>query len=65
MQKKDAEKVVIAFEKRNGPTISLSEAMGMTKVNTDGNEMYAFQKGDVTFLAWFNRGKVIVKTQAW
>ena len=66
MERKLAEQVVNEFEKKNGPTLSVLEAMSMTKVMTDGYEMYAIQKGDVTFLVWkIDDGKVVCKTQCW
>lgn len=52
MERKLAELVVKNLEGHNGPVISVLEAMSMTKVMTDGYDVYAIQKGDVTFLAW-------------
>lgn len=54
MERKTAELVVKNLAGHNGPMLSVLEAMSMTKVNTDGYDVYAIQKGDVTFLAWIS-----------
>lgn len=62
-----ADTIVKAFKEKNGPTLSHLEAMAMTKVMTDYYQIYAIQKGDVTFLVWVSDGGelVTVKTQCW
>lgn len=66
MERKMAEQVVSELKKQNGPQLTILEAMSMTKVMTDGYDVYAIQKGDVTFLAW-KRGddSIITKIQCW
>lgn len=64
MERKLAELVVKSFKDKNGPTITVLEAMSMTKVLTDGYDVYAIQKGDVTFLAWVFKSTIkCVRTQ--
>ncbi len=66
MERKMAEQVVSEFKKQNGPQLSILEAMAMTMVMTDGYEVYAIQKGDVTFLVWKRRdGSITAKVQCW
>lgn len=66
MDRKIAEKIVREFAMKKGPQITVSEAMRMTAVDTDGYKMYALQKGDVTFLAWIILGDdVTCKTICW
>ena len=66
MERKIAVQVVSELKKQNGPQLTLLEAMSMTKVMTDGYEMYAIQKGDVTFLVWKHAdGSITVKIQCW
>lgn len=52
MERELAELVVKSIEKKNGPTLTISEAMAMTKIPTDGINVYAIQKGYFTFIAW-------------
>ena len=69
MNSKIVKTIVQSFVKKGGPQLTLYEAMAMTKVNTDKLQMYAFQKGDVTFLAWITVSDQITfvrtKTVAW
>ena len=65
MKTETAKKIVNSFKEQNGPTLSLLEAMAMTKVMTDFYEVYSIQKGDVTFLAWISGDRVITKIQCW
>ena len=65
MEREMAQLVVNDLVDNNGPMLSLLEAMEMTKVETDGYEVYASQKGDVTFLAWFSGDIIHTKTIAW
>ena len=66
MKRKMADQVVEEFKKQNGPRISILEAIAMTKVMTDDYEVYAIQKGDVTFLVWKDsEGGITAKTQCW
>lgn len=71
MEKNLARRVAREFIKQQGPQLSLLEALSMTKVFSDGFEMYAIQKGDVTFLAWVRTGEdysdseVICMTVSW
>ena len=66
MERKMAEQVVSELKKKNGPQLTILEAMSMTKVMTDGYEIYAIQKGDVTFLAWKCKdGRIVTKIQCW
>ena len=66
MERKMAEQVISELNNKNGPKLTLLEAMSMTKVMTDWYEIYAIQKGDVTFLAWKHEdGGVTVKIQCW
>ena len=64
-----AKTIVQSFVKEGGPRLTLYEAMAMTRVNSDNLQMYAFQKGDVTFLAWITVSDRITfvrtKTVAW
>lgn len=62
-----ANTIVKAFKEKNGLTLSHLEVMAMTKVMTDYYQIYAIQKGDVTFLVWVSNGGelVTVKTQCW
>ena len=55
-----------ALEEKKGPTLSMIEIQSMTRILSDHYEIYAVQKGDVTFLAWITGDKrVIVKIQCW
>ena len=68
MERKLAELVVQNLEGHNGPTLTVLEAMSMTKITTDGIDVYAIQKGDVTFLAWVSHKSIKVartQTVAW
>lgn len=67
MERKMAEQVISEFKKQNGSQeLSILEVMSMTKVMTDGYEVYAIQKGDVTFLACkCENGRIITKVQCW
>lgn len=66
MERRMAEVVVMKLGKENGPQLSVEEAMSMTKIKTDAYEVYARQKGDVTFLAWRRAdGSIIIKIQCW
>lgn len=47
--------IVKSFAEQNGPKLSILEAMSMELVKSDGYEMYAIQRGNVTFLAWVCR----------
>jgi hypothetical protein len=53
------------LEVQNGPTLSFEEAMAMTEINSDGYNIYAIQKGDVTFLAWNTQSGVHTKIMCW
>lgn len=65
MRRDFAKQVSDELKAKNGPQLSLYEAMQMQAVITDGYEVYACQKGDVTFLAWKSKNRVIVKTVTW
>lgn len=60
-----AKRVVEAFENKGGPKLTLKEAMSMQPIPTDCYEIYAIQKGDVTFLAWNCKDGIVVHVQAW
>lgn len=57
--RKIAKQVIREFKKQDSPQLSMRDAMAMTKVMTDGYEVYAIQKGDVTFLAWNHKDSSI------
>ena len=68
MERKMAEKVVEAFASKNGPMLSILEAMNMKMVKSDGYDIYAIQKGDVTFLVWITlnaENNIKCKTVSW
>lgn len=66
MDRKMAELVVNEFKKKNGPQLTILEAMTMTKIMSSGYKIYALQKGDVTFLVWKREdGSIITKIQCW
>lgn len=66
MTRKIALNIVEQLKQNNGPKLTLLEAMMMTKLPSDAYEVYAIQKGDVTFMAWVRYdGSVIVKTTCW
>lgn len=61
-----AREIVRALEAKNGPTLSIREAMSMTPIPTNGYRMYGIQKGDVTFLAWWKKdNSLCVKIVCW
>jgi len=61
-----AKKIKEGFDQKKGPTLTLIEAQAMAPILTDNYEVYALQKGDVTFLAWITGDKrVIVKINCW
>jgi len=62
-----AQEIVNILNAKNGPTLTLLEAMAMTRIFSDGYEVYGIQKGDVTFLVRVTGGGYIVeiKTIAW
>ena len=65
MERKFAEKIVESLVAQNGPTLSLYEALSMSRIITDRYEVYAMQKGDVTFLAWISGEYVYTKVVCW
>ena len=69
MNVKLADLIMKDFLKKNGPHLSLNEVLSMQTVISDAVEMYALQKGDVTFLAWVRPHDtlypVITKTVCW
>lgn len=66
MKREFAKMVVTELQRRNGPQLSLLEAMSMEPIVSDSCEMYAIQKGDVTFVAWVTRDmRVNVKLLTW
>ena len=61
-----AHMVVEELKKKDGPTLTLLEAMSMTPVMTDGYTVFAITKDDVTFLAWKRRdGSILTKVICW
>lgn len=54
MERKLAELVVKNFQRYHGQTLSIEEAMSMTKVMSDERDVYAIQKGKSTYLAWIS-----------
>lgn len=66
MKREFAKMVVTELQRRNGPQFSLFEAMSMEPIVSDGYEMYAIQKGDVTIVVWITRDmQVHVKLLTW
>jgi hypothetical protein len=66
MNFKIANEIKKALDEKKGPTLTLIEIQSMTPLLSDGYEVYALQKGDVTFLAWITGDKrVVVKIQCW
>ena len=66
MERELARKIRDSFEEVLGLQLTLLEVTAMTKIMTDGYEVYAVQKGDVTFLAWVHYdGSVTTKIQCW
>ena len=52
MKRELAEQIVASVRSHKGPLITIEEAKAMTKINSDGNEIYAINLGKFTFLAW-------------
>ena len=66
MEKKFAEQVVNELNKVAGPKLSMLEAMSMELVKSDSYDIYAVQKGTITFLAMVTRDmRVTVKLIGW
>ncbi len=66
MEREIAKIIVKNFKEQKGPEISMLEALNMTKIYTDNCDVYAIQKGDVTFLAWVALNKCIrTKVVCW
>ena len=67
MTRELAQTIVDSLEAKNGPVLTLLEAMMMTKLPSDGIDVYSIHKGDVTFLARVTGGGYVVtiKTIAW
>ena len=66
MERKMAEQVVKDLQNKKGPQLTMLEAISMTKVMTDCHEVYAIQKGDVTFLVWkCGDGSISTKVLSW
>ena len=55
MERELAELVVKSLREQKAPMITVLEAMSMTKIKTDNQDVYAFQKGDTTIMAWISR----------
>lgn len=66
MKREFAKIVVTELRRRNGPVLSVLEAMAMEPIVSDGYETYAIQKDDVTFVIWIARDmSVHVKLVIW
>lgn len=66
MTRELAQKIVNQLIDAKGPALTLLEVMMMTKLPSDGYEVYSIQKGDVTFMAWVHKcGTVAVKITCW
>lgn len=67
MERNLAERIVAEVAKRfDDEFLTVLEAMNMTKVMTDGRDIYAIGKGDVTVVAWIQKdGYLVVKVQCW
>lgn len=59
MERKVAETVVRELNKSKVSLLTVQEAMTMTKIQSDGYEVYAIQKGDITFFAWIKDGNCV------
>lgn len=66
MERHLAERVLEELQKSWGSYLSLLEVMAMTKVMSDGYEIYAITKGDVTIMAWIQKGgHIVIQSQCW
>ena len=66
MTREIAQEIVRQLINAKGPVLTHLEAMMMTQIPSDDLEVYAVQKGDVTFLVRVSKsGYVSVKTIAW
>jgi hypothetical protein len=66
MNKKLAKKIVLEFQLRHGPIITIDEAMSMERIISDGHTIYAFNKGEVTFLARIKGDRTVsVRAPRW
>ena len=66
MEEKLAKEIVEEFKRMNGPYPTVSNVMSMTKIKSSSYDIYAIQKGDVTFLVWIREdGTFTAKTQCW
>jgi hypothetical protein len=66
MDEELAKKIVLEFQLQHGPTISLDEAMSMERIISDGHTIYAFNKGEVTFLARIKGDRTVsVRAPRW
>ena len=66
MGRKLARKVMDSFRQLYGVKLTMLEAMSMTKIFSDGYQIYAINKGNVTFLVWINKEEVVnTQIQFW
>lgn len=68
MTRELAKEIQSELKKKNdaGAGLSILEIMSMVQLPSDGYEIYAIQKGDVTVLAWKrSNGSIITKIQCW
>lgn len=57
MKRELAEQIAESIRSHKGHLITVEEAKSMTKIRSDGREIYAINKGNITFLAWVHNGE--------